>query len=174
MPSLRLEPTEGSVGTEVTITGTGFRPNVGYRIQFESEWIRPGTTTNRGTFSAPVKVPPLPYGEQDVTAFSQAAQQLAHATFKVLPEITQVEPTAVNVGEKLTVTGTGFGSDEPITIRLGNINIHEARTRADGTFSVTLTIPPELASTTSEPISVRGQNTGASDHSREKVLLTAR
>jgi hypothetical protein len=37
MPSLRLKPAEGAVGTDVTVIGTGFRPNVGYRIQVESE-----------------------------------------------------------------------------------------------------------------------------------------
>ena len=174
MPSLRLKPTEGVVGTDVTLIGSGFRPNVGYRIQFEDEWTRPGTTTNRGTFVIQVRVSPLPYGEQDVTAFSQAAQQLAHATFKVLPEVTRVEPTEVAVGGKVTVSGTGFGSAEPITVRLGNKDVpfdQETKTRADGTFTVTFAVTLELASTAPEPITVRGQNTGASAHSREKIFI---
>jgi hypothetical protein len=175
MPSLRLKPAEGAVGTDVTVIGTGFRPNVGYRIQVESEWIRPGTTTNRGTFTFQIRIPPLPGGEQDVTVFSQAAQQLAHATFTVVPEIAHIEPREASVGDEIAVMGTGFGSSEPIRVQVGAKTVlpeSEVKTRPDGSFTATFTATDELVSTAPEHVIVRGQTTGASAQSRERILIS--
>lgn len=174
MPSLKLKPTEGPVGTEVTAMGAGFRPNVSYRIQLENVWLKPGTTNNRGGFVTVFKIPPVPCGDQDITAISQAAHQLAHATFKVVPQITQVEPAEIVLGAPITVSGTGFGSNEPIRVQLGDSPVRldtEIRTNSDGTFTVTFLATEGLVPPVPVIIRVIGQQTGVSAQAHQPVEI---
>jgi hypothetical protein len=178
MPSLQLKPSEGPVGAEVTAIGSGFRPNVSYRIQIDNDWLRPGTTNNRGTFVTVFRVPPVPYGEQDVIAVSQAAHQLAHATFNVIPHITHIEPVEITAGEMVTLRGTGMGSNELIEVTLNErpVNVDgEVRTKPDGTFIVRFTPTEEMISARPVVIGVTGQGTNASTQAEEEidVVLTS-
>lgn len=175
MPSLKLKPTEGPVGTEVTAVGAGFRPNVSYRIQLEDEWLKPGTTNNRGGFVTLFQIPPVPYGDQNITAVSLTAHQLAHATFKVLPQITQIEPAEVTGGEMITVSGTGFGRDEPLLVCIDDrpvILATEARTNPDGTFTIMFTATENLVPPTPVMITVTGKETGVSAQTQQKMEIT--
>ncbi|MBI3950028.1 MAG: IPT/TIG domain-containing protein [Acidobacteria bacterium] len=174
MPSLKLKPSEGPVGTDVMAIGAGFRPNVSYRTQLEDEWLKPGTTNNRGGFTTIFKIPPAPYGNQDITAISQAAHQLAHATFKVVPEIVLVEPAEVTPGETITLSGTGFGSNEPIVVYLGDSPVNlgtEVRTNPDGAFTVSFVATEDLVPPTPVVIRVIGQETSASAEATQKMEL---
>jgi hypothetical protein len=174
MPSLKLKPSEGPVGTDVTAVGAGFRPNVGYRIQLEAEWLKPGTTNNGGGFVTIIKIPPVPYGDQDVIAVSQAAHQLAHATFKVVPQITRIEPEEITLGDTVTVRGTGFGSREPVQVQIDGRPVRlntEGRTHPDGTFTVSFTVTEELIPPTPVAITVIGTETGASAQVPQKMEL---
>jgi len=174
MPSLKLKPSEGPAGTEVTAIGAGFRPNVGYRIQLETEWLKPGTTNNRGGFVMIFKIPPTPYGDQDIIAMSQAAHQLAHATFKVRPQITRIEPEEITVGETITVSGAGFGSQEPILVQMDDRPVQletESRTNSDGTFTVSFTATEDVIPPTPVSITVIGKETRASASAPQKMEL---
>jgi hypothetical protein len=165
MPALKLKPTEGPVGTEVTAMGAGFRPNVSYRIQLEHQWLKSGTTNNRGGFTTIFKIPPVPYGDQDITVVSQAAHQLAHATFKVIPQVTLIEPAEITQGRTITLSGTGFGSNEPILVQIGDRLVSlatEVRANVEGTFAVTFVVTEDLLSPRPRIISVTGKDTGAS------------
>ncbi|MCS6805069.1 MAG: hypothetical protein RMM98_03930 [Acidobacteriota bacterium] len=164
MPSLKLQPREGPVGTEIKLIGTGFRPNVSYRIEFDGQWLKPGTTNNRGSFVTVFRVPPAPYGENNIIGVSQAAHQLAHATFKVLPEITRVEPAMLKPAETVTVSGTGFGREEALEICVNDRPVvfpSPVHARADGTFVASFTVTDEMISSTPIIIRVTGQQTGA-------------
>jgi hypothetical protein len=164
MPSLELQPSEGTVGAEVKAIGTGFRPNVSYRIQLESEWLKPGTMNNRGGFVAIFRIPPAPYGERDILAVSQAAHQLAHATFKVVPHITRVGPEKIKAGDNVTVSGAGFGSGEPIQIHVNDQPVildAETSTNSDGTFTASFVATGDVIRSTPVSIRVTGQQTGA-------------
>ena len=172
MPSLKLKPSEGPVGADVTTLGAGFRPNVSYRIQLENDRLKPGTMSNRGTFVAVFKIPPAPYGEQDVIAVSQAAHQLAHATFRVIPQITQVEPLEIAAGDTVTVSGTGLGSNELIQVYLNDRPMElstEVRTKPDGTFTINFTATEDLVSMKPILIRVTGQETNASAQAEEEL-----
>lgn len=174
MPSLTLKPSEGPVGTEVTAIGAGFRPNVGYRIQLETEWLKSGTTNNRGGFVMIFKIPPIPYGDQDIIAMSQTAHQLAHATFKVRPQITRIEPEEITIGETIMVRGTGFGSQEPILLQIDGRPVQlepESRTNSDGTFTVRFTATEDLIPPTPVSITVIGKVTGVSASTPQKMEL---
>lgn len=172
MPSLQLKPCEGPVGTSVMVIGAGFRPNVGYRIQLRDQWLRAGTTNNRGGFVTFIQVPPVPYGDHNVIAISQAAHQLARATFKVVPQITRIDPGKLTVGDIVTVTGTGLGSREPIQLRMNDrlVPLQEnVLTNPDGTFTVSFTVTEEWISPTPAVILVIGVETGASAQSSQKM-----
>lgn len=165
MPSLKLQPGEGPVGTEIKLIGTGFRPNVSYRIEFDGQWLKPGTTNNRGSFVTVFRVPPAPYGENNVIGVSQAAHQLAHATFKVLPAITHVEPDVIKPADTVTVRGTGFGREEALEVCVNDHPVifpSPIHTGADGTFTVSFAVTDDMLSSTPIIIRVTGQQTGAS------------
>lgn len=114
MPWLILKPTEGPVGAEVLARGTGFRPNVSLRLQFEDRRLKSITTDNRGSFVLRFEVPAMPYGERGVIAISQTAHMEARTTFKIQPRITRVDPAEASPGDTITICGTGFGAEEPI------------------------------------------------------------
>jgi hypothetical protein len=175
MPSLRLKPSEGPVGTDVTAIGAGFRPNVSYRIQVEDEWLKPGTTNNRGGFITQFKLPPMPYGNQDITSVSQAAHQLAHARFRVAPQITQVEPEEISLGDMITVSGTGFGSAELILVHVDDrpVNLEEETpANPDGTFVVRFIATDDLVPPTPVVITVTGKETQASAQIQRAIKVT--
>ncbi|RMG51779.1 MAG: hypothetical protein D6723_09975 [Acidobacteria bacterium] len=172
MPWLILKPTEGPVGTDVLARGTGFRPNVSLRLQFEDQRLKSITTDNRGSFVLRFEVPVMPYGERDVIAISQTAHMEARATFKIQPRITQVEPVEASPGDTITIRGNGFGSEEPIEVRVNGQTIDgdlDARTHPDGTFVITLKATENLFPPTPVVVTVIGKTTGASAQSERKI-----
>jgi hypothetical protein len=165
MPSLKLKPARGPVGTNITAMGTGFRPNVSYRLQLEHIWLKPGTTNNRGGFTAVFRIPPVAFGDQDITAVSKAAHQVAHSGFRVEPQIVRVEPEEIVPGEVIAVSGTGLGNREPVQVRIGDRDVSlatEVRTDVDGTFTVEVAVADDLVLSSPVVIAVIGKDTGAS------------
>jgi hypothetical protein len=104
-----LNPTSGSVGTSVTITGTGFGTSQGSStVSFN------GTTGGPTSWSATSIVVPAPGGATTgnvvVTVGGVASNGV---TFTVgTPTITTLSPTSGPVGTSVTISGANFGSSQ--------------------------------------------------------------
>jgi hypothetical protein len=84
-PSIVLSPTEGHVGTDLTVTGNGFAANTEVDIMYEGSVIETAPTDDMGDFQASFVVPESPYGER-VVAAGYSGQNHANAIFTMESE----------------------------------------------------------------------------------------
>ncbi len=68
--NVSLGTTTGNIGTEITISGVGFKPDTTVTITYATEPIvvATPTTDDRGSFAATFKAPPSQYGDHIITA----------------------------------------------------------------------------------------------------------
>jgi len=118
IPTLILEPSEGPVGTVVTVKAYGFPQKILVLIWWyeksygEDEWYNfvNGTTGTNGKFNVTVKftVPHAYGGEHVVAAYDIDDEWIAETTFTVTPTLWIEPSTFTNDGSLVTVYGTGF------------------------------------------------------------------
>lgn len=109
-PDIVLSPTEGNVGTAVTVTGYGFMAGKDVSIMYDGSEQTTAPTDGQGNFEASFAVPPSKHGEHQVT-IGYSATSAANATFTVesdAPDAPQlISPSdGSRVGLKGTVTPT--------------------------------------------------------------------
>src|SRR6058998_3398640 len=110
-PSIRLNPTSNIVGSNMTVTGTGFAGSSTITIQFDGSTLTtyPNSivSTSAGSFTAIFKVPPSSIGAHTVTGLD-AISNSAQAPITVLASVTeQVSIMVANGGPTGTATLTG-------------------------------------------------------------------
>ena len=142
-PEIRLDTSEGAVGTMVAIEGKGFyaggtvdlyyyrngsRVNVGDRVA--------GPT---GEFTYTLAIPDSSAGEHKIKG-EDTLDNSAEVSFEVIPAIT-VSPSSGAIGGELTVSGTGFGGESDVTIYFNNIMMAEDTANKYGSFEVTFNVP---------------------------------
>jgi hypothetical protein len=67
-PGLVLSPTQGHVGTSLTVTGSGFATNKSVAIKYGGSQQATATTNSSGSFTAIFTVPESQHGKRPVTA----------------------------------------------------------------------------------------------------------
>lgn len=141
-PEIELYPGDGVVGTAVTINGRGF-----YAGGTITVYYKDGATANLGTeavnptgeFTYTFSIPDSAAGNHKITV-EDVLDNSAEANFKVIPSIT-VSPSSGAIGDRVTVSGTGFDDRSDITISLDNIGIATGGTNKYGSFEVTFAVP---------------------------------
>jgi hypothetical protein len=84
-PDIVLSPTEGHVGTDLTVTGHGFAANEDVDILYEGSVIVTAETDDKGDFQASFSVPESQYGER-VVAAGYSGENHANAIFTMESE----------------------------------------------------------------------------------------
>jgi hypothetical protein len=109
-PGLLLSPTEGHVGTNVTVIGYGFAAAKNVSIMYDGDQETTASTDDQGNFEASFPIPPSQHGEHQVT-IGYSADSVASATFileSVPPDTPQlISPTdrgRVGVRGRITPT----------------------------------------------------------------------
>lgn len=145
IPFAQIDPTEGPVSTNVTISGSGFAASQDIRVGLSGTT----TTTDRaggdGSWTLSYTIPSTPGGSyvfeievQDAGAWVVWMERY----FRVTPQIT-VSPPSGNVGQTVQVTGTGFASNEDdvqITFD-GEVRKQDIPVQENGSWSAVITIP---------------------------------
>ncbi len=134
-----LSPTSGTVGTSVTITGTGFGSSQGTStVTFN------GTAATPTGWSASSITVPVPSaaatGNVVVTVGGVASNGV---NFTVVPNITNLSPTSGAVGTSVTIAGTGFGSSQGTSTVTFNGTV--ATPTSWGAGSITVPVPSTAA-----------------------------
>ncbi|MCD6480600.1 IPT/TIG domain-containing protein [Candidatus Bathyarchaeota archaeon] len=121
-----LSPSEGPVGTKVTITGSGFTKGGTWNATFNGEDIGLGpakAVAGDGTLSGTFYVPQVDVGTYTVTVLDIASDIEVTATFKVtgVPEVV-VEPSSAPQGYNVTIKGWNFAdiAGGALTFKLKN------------------------------------------------------
>jgi len=116
VPSAKIGPEEGPVGTEVTVNCYGFPDNQAIRVEFDDTVITKDAdkTNTVGSFTVSYTIPPTP---ADGYTFNIEAKEgtvwpvWVSKHFTVTPEIT-ANPESGTVGQTIEISGTGFASEE--------------------------------------------------------------
>ncbi len=67
-PGLVLSPSQGHVGTNLTITGGGFAANEDVDVRYDGSQVGSARTNSKGSFSVTLEIPESPHGARQVTA----------------------------------------------------------------------------------------------------------
>lgn len=114
MPSISLSTNQGSVGSNLTVTGKGFNSNeTGITISYDGNPIETGIeASNKGSWQSTLKVPASSRGDHVIDAEGTTpATEVDDQTFTVTPQI-NISPTSGWVGSVISIAGSGFSSGE--------------------------------------------------------------
>ena len=153
LPEITLSPASGSIGTEVTITGTDFASfkNTELTILFDNREIdaSPLTIPESGSFTTTFTVPD---DAEPGTAYVKVEMVLGGEIKKSFlvkgPEI-ELDSEEGAVGTVVTVEGQGFYAGGDVDIyyysKGSKVNVATETATASGEFSLTLSIPESIA-----------------------------
>ena len=142
--SITLSPTSGSVGTVVSVSGTGFQSGETVKLSWGSAGVGSSTASNRGAFSASFTVPPTPGGSHTVVATGESSGLSASAVFTVTAALT-LKTTGGPPGTKVKGAVSGFGAAETVSLTFpaSVAVVTSAITNPAGSATLTFTVPPE-------------------------------
>ncbi|MDP2931248.1 MAG: hypothetical protein Q8O05_01970 [Chloroflexota bacterium] len=136
--SFTLNPRTGKVGTTVNTSGSGFDPNRSISIAFDGNTIATVTTDTSGAFSTTFAIPASANGNHAISASDGTFT--ASTTFQTLPNLI-VSPTTGRIRAPVTVSGTGFGVNQQVTVRFGAVLATTTATDTSGSFSGQFAVP---------------------------------
>ncbi len=122
---MSLSPSSGAVGSQVTVTGTGFSGNVEAYVYFDGTRVTtsPATvsTASNGNVSCTFAVPKSARGDHTVKLIDYNDNSYS-VTFSTQQSIT-LNPTTGIVGSQSSVTGNGFLSGTAITVTFDGLQV---------------------------------------------------
>ncbi|MEK7812604.1 MAG: IPT/TIG domain-containing protein, partial [Candidatus Desantisbacteria bacterium] len=155
-----VSPTTGTIGTSITVKGSGFNANTTGTVTVGVEDRGTFITLAAGTFTSIFTVDSHVYGSNTVTATDVNSVSYAKSEGFIMQPLIKVLPTDGYVGDTITVSGEGFGNAETIAIHFGTIKtIATCTTGANGAFSKIFTVAEQPATIT---ITAIGTTTNAS------------
>jgi len=113
LPSVKIDPEEGPVGTEVTVNCYGFGASGDIKVSF-LDTEEEGDANTVGSWELAFTIPPTPAGGYTFEIKSKEGTvwvNWVRKYFEVAPQIT-VTPDSGKVGQTIQVEGTGFASEE--------------------------------------------------------------
>ena len=150
-PTISVSPTTGVPGTVVTVTGTGFQASeTGITITFDDKPVASSKSAgSTGSWSGTFTVPVSPSGSHSVNAYGPLTLSgSAPGVFFTVPNrVLSINPRSGPPSTVVTVTGTGFGTNESgITITFDNNPVASAKSANSlGSWSDTFIVPTSLS-----------------------------
>ncbi len=141
---ITITPATGPVGTQVTVTGNGFRASETISLTLDNTAIGSGgiTSDSLGRFTATVSIPAIGAGERTLRAADSINNSTA--SFKVTSSVA-LSPNSGYVGTRITLNGNGFLANSAITLTFDNTPVGTASTNSLGAFTSTFEAPARQA-----------------------------
>jgi len=178
---VRLDVTEGAVGTTVRITGRGFYADkivvFYYHLNGVKEKLGTTVATAVGECTFDFLIPQSPVGKKRISV-ENAQGDFAEAGFEVIPSAT-LDTTSGGVGDIVNVSGTGFGYKREVAVYFRTRKVAYADTDRYGSFEGAFKVPEIKAGTYDVKIEdgdgniVRMQFTIAADARLDKTAGSA-
>jgi hypothetical protein len=152
LPAVSLAQTQGSVGQQIPVTGSGFPQGAAATFSMDSGTAVTASVPNSpssGSFSGSITVPNVLPGEHTLSAFisgSSNNQPISTAAFKVVPSLLPSVGSAA-AGSVVTVNAGGFPpSNTGILLSLNNVSLPTSGCTSSfnsptESFSCTFTVP---------------------------------
>jgi hypothetical protein len=149
LPGISISQTEGYVGDEIDVTGTGFANDEdGIKVTFDSKAIGSGIDADDdGNWSTTLIIPAASYGSHSIDAYGDTtvSADVVDSTFDIEPVIT-LKPKEGNVGTTIYVEGTGFSSRQDYIVNYGDNTVSSSLTTdTDGSFTTSFPAPKNLS-----------------------------
>ena len=135
VPIVSVDPTSGSVGDEITVSGTADFAKAPIEIYWDWEMIAETTADGAKAYSENITVPEAIAGIHIVAVKDTISGDISPtpADFTVIPEI-ELEPAERGlVGDTITVEGTGFGEETHVYLYFGSKTTAPTETIETGT-----------------------------------------
>ncbi len=141
--TITVNPTQGLVGSQVSISGVGFGASKAITIKFDNTQVPLSRTTNSsGSFSAGTyAVPAAAWGIHTITATDSSGLSTT-SEYEVHQSMT-LSKSSVRAGETVSVTGNGFTENSQVSITMDNEVVASAMTSLNGAFTANFTMPPK-------------------------------
>jgi hypothetical protein len=147
-PSVKADPEEGPVGTEVTLNGYGFNNGQAIGVTLFQGEVEKGeektaTAGAKGSWTMTYTIPETPGGGYTFKVGPANTDEVwVIKYFKVIPKIT-VTPDSGTVGQTIKVDGTGFASEEEdIEITFdGEVRKENVSANNDGSWTSNIIVP---------------------------------
>ena len=136
--SITISATSGTVGTGITINGTGFAADSDVTIRFANDDIATSKTDENGTFSDTFVVPAIVKGTYRIKITDGSNNE--YADFSVL-SATTISPVTGHVGTEVTISGAGFTPNATIFVKYDETQVVKTNTDANGTFETNFNVP---------------------------------
>jgi len=137
-PGISLDIVEGSPGDTITVTGSGFEEDEkNIKVTYDDVVVAEvSKATEDGTWEVTFEVPQSVKGKHEIDAsgYKTDAKYIADKDFTVVPDLV-LSPTEGHVGTTLTVRGSGFPKDKPVTITYDEVTQGSKTTDSKGSFS---------------------------------------
>jgi hypothetical protein len=145
MASVFIDPDTGSVGNTINIIGKGFKEHEnGIVITYDGKIIQSGITADaEGNWTTSVTIPSSTGGSHEFGAYGNVTTTLncARTTLTVRPKIV-IYPEGGNVGDAISIKGSGFESQSLISVTFGGEPIAAGvQTDPNGSFSISFSTP---------------------------------
>ncbi|WP_020526367.1 IPT/TIG domain-containing protein [Flexithrix dorotheae] len=150
-----ITPNQGTIGTEVTISGEYFGTDKG-KVSFGNIIIEGNAITEWTRTSIKTSVPAGISGSVEVKIItSDSKEAVAPEKFKVISAINEIVNPAAKIGDEVTISGSGFGSAGQVNV--GSVTVSSDQ---DGVVwsqtSIKLKVPDGLSSNVSVTVEVDG------------------
>lgn len=140
-PTATLNPTSGLVGTDVTITGNGFRGNSKVTVTYNNVQIGTVSTSSKGSFNATIPIPSASTGAHSLVISDATNTQTF--SFSIIPAAT-ISSTSGYVGSEVNISGNGFGSNKNVSVKYDSTQVATSTTDANGIFTASFKAPVSL------------------------------
>jgi len=137
----QIDPTEGTVGTEVEIEGI-FEDEEDIEVFYEGDEVdieSGDTETDKdGEFKLTIIIPESAAGANTITV--EVKNDEGEVEFTVEPT-TEISATSGMIGDRVNITGTGFGASADVTVTFGDDEVATGETDSDGNLSIPFDVP---------------------------------
>lgn len=122
---IKLDPAEGTIGSEINISGEGLRNNQKITVRYDGENINilSGNTTtgSSGQFACTVAIPESIADEHIITVTDVSGNK-PEARFLVKPKII-INPSSEVAGNTVNITGSGFAGQKNVTVTFEGVKV---------------------------------------------------
>jgi len=142
-----VDPVEGTVGTEVEIEGV-FEDEEDIEVFYDGDEIEIASgddeTDSKGKFELTFIIPESPAGDHTIKI--EVKSDEGETEFTVEPE-SDISATSGMIGDRVTITGTGFGASADVTVTFGGDVVATGETTNEGNLNITFEVPAVGAGT---------------------------
>ena len=147
-PKITITPASGIAGDRVTVNGTGLGDGVDFNVFFDDVAVVANKVTSRqGSFGVIFVVPPKASASYDVKVQDENGNT-DKVKFTIAVSAISLSPASGYTSDNVTVSGSSFKANQPITIIFDNENMPSTTsTNATGEFTTTFTVPVRTTGT---------------------------